>query len=48
MEIEFFADAIKDLEFWKKSTNRVVQKKIAILLRSIKESPLRASANQRL
>ena len=39
MEIALFADAIKDLEFWKKSGNQVVQKKIANLLVSIKETP---------
>lgn len=39
MEIELFADAIKDLEFWRKSGDLTAQKKIANLFASMKETP---------
>lgn len=39
MEIELTPGAKKDLEFWSKSGNKAIQKKIAELLLSIKETP---------
>jgi len=39
MEIEFSDRAIQDRDYWKKSGNITVQKKISRLLESIKESP---------
>jgi len=39
MEIVFSDRAIKDIEYWKKSGNVAVQKKITRLFESIKKSP---------
>jgi toxin YoeB len=39
MEIKFSSKAKKDLEFWTKSGNKSVLKKISELLRSIQENP---------
>lgn len=39
MEIIFLPEADKDLEYWKKTKNKVVLKKIADLTRSILENP---------
>lgn len=39
MEIAFDEEALEDLEFWKKSRNTSIQKKIQNLLSSIIESP---------
>ncbi|MDN5626785.1 toxin YoeB [Epilithonimonas bovis DSM 19482] len=39
MEIEFTKQAEKDLEFWKKSGNKLIQKKISEILKSIQENP---------
>ena len=39
MEIEFSDRAIEDIDYWKKSGNVAVQKKIARLFESIKKSP---------
>ena len=39
MEIEFTKQAQKDLAFWKKSGNKIVQKKIQELLEDILQNP---------
>ncbi|MBC6109443.1 Txe/YoeB family addiction module toxin [Pedobacter fastidiosus] len=39
MEIEYTVQAQNDLKFWKKSGNKVIQKKIFQLLQAIIESP---------
>ena len=39
MEIKFSSKAKKDLEFWKKSGNKFVLKKISELLKAIIENP---------
>ncbi len=39
MEINFDEVALKDLEFWKKSGNTTIQKKIQKLLQNVQESP---------
>lgn len=39
MEIIFSAKAKKDLEFWSKSGNKIILKKISELLRAIQENP---------
>jgi len=39
MEIIFLPDADNDLEFWVKSGNKIILKKIAELIRSIQETP---------
>jgi toxin YoeB len=39
MEIKFSSKAKKDLEFWTKSGNKFVLKKISELLKSIQENP---------
>ena len=39
MEIEFSDRAIEDIDYWKKSGNVAVQKKITRLFESIKKSP---------
>jgi toxin YoeB len=39
MQIELHEKAITDLEFWKKSGNKSVQKKIQQLILSIQENP---------
>ncbi len=40
MEIEFTLKAKEDVDFWKKSGNKVILKKIRSPLESIKEKPL--------
>lgn len=39
MEIELFGEAIEDFEYWKKSGNLVIQKKIKSLFFSMIETP---------
>ncbi len=39
MEIRFSSKAIKDLEYWTKTGNKPIIKKISELLRAIKENP---------
>lgn len=39
MEIDFFPKAEEDLEFWRKSGNKQVQKKISALIEDIKKTP---------
>lgn len=39
MEIEFTKQAQNDLAFWKKSGNKVIQKKISLLLEEILKTP---------
>ena len=39
MEIDFDVEAMKDLEYWKKSGNDVLQKRIQNLLLNIVETP---------
>lgn len=39
MEIVFLQQAIGDLEYWKKSGNKPIQKKIQQLLQSIASNP---------
>ncbi len=39
MEIEYLDKALDDIEFWKKSGNKSIQKKITKLLESISETP---------
>ena len=45
MEIKLLEDADEDLAFWIKSGNKSVQKKINVLLLSIKETPYSGSGN---
>ena len=45
MEIIFFEDAIKDLEFWKQSGNKIIQKKIGKVLASMIETPFSEVGN---
>lgn len=39
MEVAFMDIALEDLEFWKKSGNKAIQKKIEELILAIKKSP---------
>ena len=39
MEVEFLDNALEDIEYWKKSGNKVVQSKITSLLGSICKTP---------
>lgn len=39
MEIKFTKKALEDFEFWKKSGNKIIQKKIENLLSSIRKDP---------
>jgi toxin YoeB len=39
VEIELFEKAIKDFEYWKKSGNKIVQKKISQLFNDMKAHP---------
>ncbi len=39
MEIIYSEEAQRDIEHWKKSGNKIIQKKIQQLLGSIEESP---------
>ncbi len=45
MEIRFSSKAIKDLEYWTKTGNKPILKKISELLRAIKENPLKELEN---
>lgn len=39
MEIRYTPDALKDLEFWKKSGNIIIQKRIVLLIEDIRKHP---------
>ena len=39
MEIIYSDEAQRDIEYWKKSGNKIIQKKIQQLLTSIEENP---------
>ncbi|WP_293300578.1 Txe/YoeB family addiction module toxin [Pedobacter sp. UBA4863] len=39
MEIFYYDEAIADLQFWKKSGNKIIQKKIEQLILAIQEDP---------
>lgn len=39
MEIIYSDEAQRDIEYWKKSGNKIIQKKIQQLLTSIEETP---------
>lgn len=39
MEIEYTKQAQKDLEYWKKSGNKLIQKKISEILEDIQKNP---------
>jgi toxin YoeB len=39
MEIEILPNADEDLKFWKKTGNKSILKKIALLITAIKENP---------
>lgn len=39
MEIRYTPDALKDLEFWKKSGNKIIQKRIVLLIEDIRKHP---------
>lgn len=39
MEIDFLDQAQEDIDFWKKSGNKTIQKRIAKLLESISKTP---------
>jgi len=39
MEIEYTLKAVEDINFWKKSGQKIIQEKISQLLRSIIENP---------
>jgi toxin YoeB len=39
MEIEFTLKAKEDVDFWKKSGNKIILKKIRSLLENIQETP---------
>jgi toxin YoeB len=39
MEIVFSSEALKDLEYWKKSGNKIVIEKIKILIEEIQQTP---------
>jgi toxin YoeB len=41
MEVIYSTEAIKDIEFWKKSGNAITQKKIQQLLKAIEEDPFK-------
>lgn len=43
MEIIFTRQAIKDIDFWKKSGNKPIQEKITELLKAIKEDPYKGT-----
>jgi len=40
MEIEYTLKAVEDIDFWKKSGQKIIQSKISQLLVSISETPL--------
>jgi toxin YoeB len=39
MEVIFSPKAFEDLEFWKKSGNKIIQKKISNLIEAIQQNP---------
>lgn len=39
MEVVYSQEALKDLEFWKKSGNKIIQKRILLLINAICENP---------
>ena len=39
MEIDLYEKAIRDLEYWRKSGNKVIQKRIQVLLDDMKKHP---------
>lgn len=39
MEIDLYGKAIKDLEYWRKSGNKIIQKRIQVLLDDMKRHP---------
>lgn len=39
MEVIFSPKAVEDLKFWKKSGNKVIQKKISNLIEAIQQNP---------
>jgi toxin YoeB len=39
MEIKYTPDALKDLAFWKKSGNKIIQKRIVLLIEDIIKHP---------
>ncbi|MFB9845144.1 Txe/YoeB family addiction module toxin [Mucilaginibacter ginsenosidivorans] len=39
MEVIFSPKAIEDLKYWKRSGNKIIQKKITSLIKAIKENP---------
>ncbi len=39
MEIRYTPDALKDLAFWKKSGNKIIQKRIVLLIEDIIKHP---------
>lgn len=39
MEVRYTPDAIKDLIFWKKSGNKIIQKRIVLLIKDIVKHP---------
>lgn len=39
MEIEFLGKALEDIEYWKKSGNKSIQKRITKLLESMSKNP---------
>jgi toxin YoeB len=39
MEIKYTSEALEDLAFWKKSGNKIIQKKITALLEDIEKHP---------
>ncbi len=43
MEIIFTKQAIKDIDFWKKSGNKPIREKITELLKAIKEDPYKGT-----
>jgi toxin YoeB len=45
MEIIFSPQAMEDLDYWKKSGNKIIQKKIQQLIESIQETPFEVSEN---
>lgn len=39
MEVRYTPDAVKDLNFWKKSGNKIIQKRIVLLIEDIIKHP---------
>lgn len=46
MEIIFSPRALEDLKYWRKSGNKIIQNKIAILLIAIRKTLIKGSVNQ--